>query len=60
VNREMATQWQDLPHEFAQARGIPMDACTCGRSRTDELHAPHARELADAHNRPGLVTEKGT
>lgn len=61
MEREVATQWQDRPHEFAQARGIPTDGCTCGRRKDDLLHAPAARELAGAHDASqNLVTEKGS
>lgn len=64
IQRETATQWQDLPHvahrEVGYGRVGDPDICTCGRARTDELHSVRARELArDYDTTPVLETEKG-
>jgi hypothetical protein len=62
MEREMATQWQDLPHTFrptTQLRATREITCDCGRALGDELHGERARELARDYSTPTLQTEKG-
>lgn len=63
IQRETATQWQDLPHTFrpiTQLRATREVTCDCGRTMGDALHGERARELArDYDSTPVLQTEKG-
>lgn len=63
MQRETATQWQDLPHMVRPASHLhaPDKAqCECGRLWDHELHATTARELAALRSEPAVATEKGS
>lgn len=62
MQREVATQWQDLPHVFrptTQLRATRDVRCDCGRVLGDELHTGDPVEKASAGGEP-LPTLKGS